>query len=79
MSAILFFAIIMTLFCLLALNRVPLWLWAGFSLFASLFAVLFFAPGLFVSLLLVLPALALAVLAAPSLGQRYVSDPFTKV
>lgn len=75
MSAILLVAIIITVFCVLALNKVPLWAWAILAVLTSYGIVTVLDGGFFLQLFVYLPALAVVVLAVSFVRRRFISRP----
>ena len=75
MTAILLFGIIVAVFCVLALNKVPMWIWAIFAL-CSAFAILtIYDGGAFAYVALFIPGLILAALSVPFVRRQFVARP----
>ncbi len=75
MSILLLLVIIVAAFCVLALNKVPLLLWAIYAGLAAFGLVSVLNGGLLLQMLAFLPALVLVALSIPSLRARFVARP----
>jgi acyl-CoA dehydrogenase len=75
MSVILLLGIIAVLFCVLALNKASLWIWAAFAALAAYTFVILFDSGFFTQLILFVPVFALAALSIPFIRRKFVARP----
>ena len=79
MTVFLLAGFVVAAFCILALNKAPIWMWAAFALLVAFGLVTVLDGGLFLKILLFAPALALLALAVRKCGaglsrDRYMMD-----
>ncbi len=75
MSILLLLAIIIVVFCVLALNKVPLWGWAVYAGFAAFGLVTILDGGFWMKAVAFTPAFVLFAFCVPSLRARFLSRP----
>jgi acyl-CoA dehydrogenase len=75
MNAIILLGVLVALFCVLALNKAQMWVWAVFAFLSAFGIVTLSDIGPFGQLLLYAPVLVFAALAIPTVRHRFVVRP----